>query len=97
MQSMNLEEFKVLQQERQNSKMSIREFMEAKGMPVHLYHYWARKWNEHVHSESGNPFVPIMPNPYVSMLSVEYPNGVRIQFNEMPTIRLLVDLVNLKK
>lgn len=97
MEIMNLEEFKLLQHERQNSKMSIREFMAAKGMPVHRYYYWARKWNDQSHVESGSSFVQIMPNPNVSMVSVEYPNGVRIHFNDMPTIRLLMDLVNLKK
>ena len=93
---MNLEEFKALQRERQNSNMSICEFIAAKGIPGHRYYYWARKWNEQVHLESGNSFVQIMPNPNVRMLSVEYPNGVRIHFNDMPTIRLLVHLVNLK-
>lgn len=94
---MNLDEFKALLEERRNSNLSIKEFMTSKGLPVHRYYYWARKWNEMAREDVQRSFIQIVPSQSLSTVSVEYPNGVKINFNELPTVRLLVDLVNLKK
>lgn len=94
---MNLEEFKSLHEEKLKSNLSIKEFMVSKGLPVHQYYYWARKMNGGNQEESGGSFIQIVPNHTISPVSVEYPNGVKINFSELPTVRLLVDLVNQRK
>jgi len=94
---MNLEEFKSLHEEKIKSNLSIKEFMVSKGLPVHQYYYWARKMKERNQEESGGSFIQIVPNHTISPVTVEYPNGVKINFGELPSVRLLVEMVNIKK
>ncbi|MFN8279104.1 MAG: hypothetical protein U0V49_02365 [Saprospiraceae bacterium] len=53
---MTKQEFDQLSDELACSGLSIKQFMLAKGLPLHHYYYWNRKYNE----EAGDPgFVPI--------------------------------------
>lgn len=94
---MNLEEFKLLYHEKQQSNLSIKDFMLSKGVPVHRYYYWAKKLSNMTGDDRSNSFVQIVPNVGVSLVTVEYPNGVKINFNEIPSLRLLVEMVNIRK
>lgn len=76
---MTKQEFELLRDELASSSLSIKQFMLTKGIPLHRYYYWNRRYNEE-NSEPG--FVPI------HILHADQNHIVEIEYKEEVHIRL---------
>ena len=93
---MTKQEFEQLQGELLSSGKSIKEFIAGCGMPLHQYYYWKKR---HGNSElkHSNKFVQIgSEEPLKSLIRLEYPNGVVINFQSYPGAKTLLKLIKAK-
>ena len=92
---MTKEEFKKMQEEHTNSKLSLKSYLTGKNLSVPHYYYLKKKFNSNP-LESRGQFLDITSklnqNPDLSEVAVIYPNGIRINFRSNPGIKILLDL-----
>ena len=94
---MTKQEFEQFNIEMQASGISLKSFMTERGLPMHQYYYWKKKYNLTEASNQTNGFIQIgsgqSPN---SKIRLEYPNGVAINFQSYPGSKTLLKLINVK-
>ena len=94
---MTKQEFEQFNIEMEASGMSLKNFMTERGLPIHQYYYWKKKYNLKEASNQTNGFIQIgsghAPN---STIRLEYPNGVVINFQSYPGSKTLLKLINSK-
>ncbi|MGB5025239.1 MAG: hypothetical protein WBO44_07815 [Saprospiraceae bacterium] len=94
---MTKQEFEHLNIELESSGMSLKSFMANRGLPIHQYHYWRKKYSLKDPSKSKNKFIQIGSiQPPNSIIRLEYPNGVVINFQSDPGSETLLKLINAK-
>jgi len=78
---MTKQEIELLREELAGSALSIKEFMLTKGVPLHRYYYWNRKYNEEA-VDAG--FVPIQIGHAHEnhILEIEYSEEVHIRLGK---------------
>ena len=94
---MTKQEFEQFNNEMQASGMSLKNFMTDRGLPIHQYYYWKKKYNLTEAPNQTNGFIQIgsgqAPN---STIRLEYPNGVVINFQSYPGAKTLLKLIKAK-
>jgi hypothetical protein len=94
---MTKQEFEQFNIELQASGKTIRDFMTVKGLPIHRYYYWKKKYNLVDLPEVTKGFIQIGPGQQAKyIMRLEYPNGVTINFQSFPGAKTLVKLINAK-
>jgi len=94
---MTKQEFEQLQSELESSDKSIKDFIAEKGMPVHQYYYWKKRYSSSSVRESKNEFIQINTDQQSnSILKIEYPNGVALNFQSYPGTKALLKLIKNK-
>ena len=94
---MTKQEFDQFNNEMEASGMSLKSFMAEKGLPMHQYYYWKKKYNVTEASNQTNGFIQIgSGQPQNSTIRLEYPNGVVINFQSYPGSKTLLKLINAK-
>ena len=94
---MTRQEFEQFNQELQTSGMTQIAFMASKGLPIHRYYYWKKKYSNHSGPEDTKSFIQIgSSNLANSSIRMEYPNGVVINFQSYPGSKALLKLIKSK-
>jgi transposase-like protein len=78
------------------SGQSKKEFCETEGLRVHVFDYWRKKYEEKSRGDSSSPsFCEIQPEQggLISGLRLVYPNGVVVEFRELPDRQYLQSLL----
>lgn len=94
---MTKQEFEQFSIEMEASGMSLKNFMTEKGLPIHQYYYWKKKYNLTETSNQTKGFIQIgSEQPLNSTIRLEYPNGVVINFQSYPGSKALLKLIKSK-
>lgn len=94
---MTKQEFEVLHSELESSGNSIKEFMTMKGLPVHRYYYWKKRYTIVEPDGMENDFIQLSPGLNLnSVVRLEYPNGVILNFQSYPGAKALRKLIKNK-
>jgi len=94
---MTKQEFEQFNIELEASGQTLRSYMDAKGLPIHRYYYWKKKYTIVDLPEQPSGFIQIGPGEQAKYtMRLEYPNGVVISFQSYPGSKTLLKLVNPK-
>lgn len=92
---MTRQEFEQLDNELESSEKSIKEYMILKGIPIHQYYYWRRKYSAELELGASDGFVEITTDQrHRSDVRLEYPNGVVLNLQNYPGSKVLLELIN---
>ena len=93
---MTKEDFRILQEDHRNSKISLKNYLAEKNMSVPQYYYLKKKFDNNSFESSGQ-FVNITSkfnqNESISAVELFYPNGIRINFKDYPGSNTILDLI----
>lgn len=93
---MSKQEYEQIKEELQTSGKSIKEFIAERGMPLHQYYYWRKRYGN-AEVRQPNKFIQISSSGSLnSEIRLEYPNGVSINFQSNPGSKTLLKLINSK-
>ncbi len=93
---MTKQEFEQLSIEMEASGMSQKSFITERGLPLHQYYYWKKKYGNSEQKPS-NKFIQIdSVESLNSEIRLEYPNGVVLNIQSSPGSKILRKLINLK-
>jgi hypothetical protein len=91
---MTKQEFEQFNIDLELSGMTIKSFMSNKGLPLHRYYYWKKKYNEADASNQASGFIQIGAGQQTnSTIRIEYPTGVVINFQLNPGTKTLLKLI----
>jgi hypothetical protein len=92
---MTRQEFDQLSKELLASGMSQKSFISERGLPLHQYYYWKKKYGN-TEQKSSNKFIQIdSAESLNSEIRLEYPNGVVLNLQSSPESKILKKLINL--
>lgn len=93
---MTKQEFDQLNEELLSSGKKIKDFIGERGMPLHQYYYWKKRYGNSEPKHS-NKFIQIgSAESLNSEIRLEYPNGVVINFQSNPGSKKLLKLIKSK-
>lgn len=88
---MNLEEFKIIYQNKIDSGLEAKQFCQINGIKLHVYNYWLRKLRSESQEESA--FIEIKPKVEQFEILAKLPNGISIcipvNYDEKHLIKLI--------
>ena len=94
---MTKQEFDQFNVEFEESGMTLKGFMTTKGIPMHRYYYWKKRYNHLDTPVDSKGFIQIDPGQQAnSVIRLDYPNGVSINFQSNPGTKALLKLINNK-
>lgn len=94
---MTKQEFEQFNNEMEASGMSLKSFMIDRGLPIHQYYYWKKKYGLKEASNQTKGFIQIGSEQHLnSTIRLEYPNGVVINFQTYPGSKTLLKLIKAK-
>jgi hypothetical protein len=92
---MTKQEFEFMQNELESSGQTLKEFMAFKGLAIHRYYYWKKKYSDEFQQSSGQNFIQLAAdNDNNSGVRLEYPNGVVLNLRVHPGNKSLLELIN---
>ena len=93
---MTKQEFDQLNVELLSSGKRIKEFIGERGLPLHQYYYWKKRYGNS-ETKQSNKFIQVGSLEALnSEIRLEYPNGVSINFQSNPGSKTLLKLINSK-
>ena len=83
-----------------SSGQSKKEFSQAKGIKPHVLYYWIKQYEQNNGRENAesklSKFIPLQVSPpLTTMLTIVYPNGVKLELNNPLDMKQLSALLQL--
>ena len=92
---MTKQEFESMKIQLESSSQTLKEYLAIRGLAIHRYYYWKRKYSDEVQHKADQSFIELSGDHELgSLVRLEYPNGVVLNLKVHPGNKSLLELIN---